>query len=59
MASTEEVIEPVAQSGTAQNLGRRRFSKDIHNLSPDELDGLMSTSGKILNLQFNLPVKNI
>ncbi|XP_022618041.1 phospholipase D2-like [Seriola dumerili] len=44
MASTEDVIEPVAQSFTAQNLGRRRFSNDLYNLSPDELDGLMSSS---------------
>lgn len=46
MASPEDVIEPEAGSSAAQNLGKRRFSQDIHNLSPDELDGLMSTSGK-------------
>lgn len=46
MASPEDVIEPVAQSATAQNLGRRRFMKDINDLTPDELDGLMSSSGK-------------
>ncbi|XP_051258187.1 phospholipase D1 [Dicentrarchus labrax] len=44
MASTEDVIEPVAQSSTAQNLGRRRFLNDLHILSPDEIDGLMSSS---------------
>lgn len=46
MASPEDVIEPAAQSSTAQNLGRRRFSHDIHNLGSDELDSLMSSSGK-------------
>ncbi len=46
MASPEDVIEPVAQSSTAQNLGTRRFLHDLHNLSPDEIDGLMSSSGK-------------
>lgn len=46
MASTEEVIEPVAQSSAAQNLGRRRFTKDIRILSSDEIDGLMSGTGE-------------
>lgn len=46
MDSPEDVIEPVAQSSTAQNLGRRRFMKDLNDLTPDELDGLMSSSGK-------------
>ncbi|XP_053187995.1 phospholipase D2 [Scomber japonicus] len=45
MASpVEEVIEPVVQNTTAQNLGRRRFSHDHRNLSPDEIDNLMSSS---------------
>ncbi|XP_030294001.1 phospholipase D1 isoform X3 [Sparus aurata] len=44
MDSPEDVIEPVAQSSTAQNLGRRRFMKDLNDLTPDELDGLMSSS---------------
>ncbi|XP_069002738.1 phospholipase D2 isoform X2 [Embiotoca jacksoni] len=44
MASPEDVIEPLAESSAAQNLGRRRFSHDLYNLSPDEIDGLMSTS---------------
>nr|XP_040037022.1 phospholipase D2 [Gasterosteus aculeatus aculeatus] len=43
MASTG-VIEPPAQSSTAQPLSRRRFSHDIHGISPDEIDGLMSSS---------------
>lgn len=46
MASTG-VIEPPAQSSTAQPLSRRRFSHDIHGISPDEIDGLMSSSGTI------------
>lgn len=46
MASPEDVIEPALQSSTAQNLDRRRFLQDLHNLSPDEIDGLMSSSGK-------------
>ncbi|KAM4544917.1 phospholipase D2 isoform 1-T2 [Odontesthes bonariensis] len=44
MASEEDVIEPVAVSSATQNLGRRRFSHDSNNLSPDELDGLISSS---------------
>ncbi|TKS83889.1 Phospholipase D2 [Collichthys lucidus] len=44
MPSPEDVIEPVAQSSTARNLGQRRYMTDLHNLSPDELDGLMSSS---------------
>ncbi|KAM6983882.1 phospholipase D2 [Tautogolabrus adspersus] len=44
MASPEDVIEPVAQSSAAQKLGRRRFMHDTQNLSPDEIDGLMSSS---------------
>ncbi|XP_071757313.1 phospholipase D2 [Centroberyx gerrardi] len=45
MASPEEdVIEPVAHSSTAQNLGRRRFIHDNHSLSPEEIDGLMVSS---------------
>lgn len=46
MASPEDVIEPEVQSSAAQTVSRRRFSHDLHNLSPDELDGLMSSSGK-------------
>ncbi|XP_037322952.1 phospholipase D2 [Pungitius pungitius] len=38
------VIEPAAQSSTAQPLSRRRFSHDIHGISPDEIDSLMSSS---------------
>lgn len=45
MASQEDVIEPVVVSSAAQNLDRR-FSRDIHNLGHDELDGLMATTGK-------------
>ncbi|XP_045896306.1 phospholipase D2 [Micropterus dolomieu] len=44
MDSPEDVIEPVAQSSTTHNLTRRRFSHDYNNLSPDEIDGLMSSS---------------
>ncbi|XP_037543467.1 phospholipase D1 [Nematolebias whitei] len=44
MASPEDVIEPAAVSSAAQNLHRRRFSRDFHGLDPDELDGLLSTS---------------
>ena len=46
MASPQEVIEPMAQSSTAQHLSQRRFLHDLHNLTPDELDSLMSSSGK-------------
>lgn len=49
MASPEEVIEAVTETSAADTLGRRRFSRDIHSLSPDELDGLMSSSGKRFN----------
>ncbi|XP_047462990.1 phospholipase D2 isoform X2 [Mugil cephalus] len=44
MASPEDVIEPMVESSAAQNLDRRRFSSDLRNLSPDVIDGLMSTS---------------
>ncbi|XP_008297223.1 phospholipase D2 [Stegastes partitus] len=44
MASQEEVIEPATEISVAQNLGRRRFLHDIRHLSPDEIDGLMSSS---------------
>ncbi|XP_068187570.1 phospholipase D2 [Antennarius striatus] len=44
MASSEDVIEPEAQRSFAQNLDQRRFLHDLHNLSPDEIDGLMSSS---------------
>ncbi|XP_024921350.1 phospholipase D1 isoform X2 [Cynoglossus semilaevis] len=44
MASPEEVIEAVTETSAADTLGRRRFSRDIYSLSPDELDGLMSSS---------------
>eukprot|EP00066_Takifugu_rubripes_P006403 XP_003971177.1 PREDICTED: phospholipase D2 [Takifugu rubripes] len=44
MANPEQVIEPMVQSSTAQNLKQRRFLHDFHNLSPDELDSLMSSS---------------
>lgn len=44
MASPEDVIEPLAESAAAQSLLRRRFSHDCHNLTKDELDGLMSRS---------------
>lgn len=46
MASPEDIIEPAAQSSTAQNLGKRRFLHDLHNLGLDEIDNLMSISGK-------------
>lgn len=54
MASPEDVIEPEAQSSSAQNLARRRFSRDLHNLTPDELDGLVSSSGKKKKFSFNI-----
>lgn len=38
------MIEPVADSSTAQNLGRRRFSRDNDHLSAEEIDGLMNSS---------------
>lgn len=57
MANLEQVIEPMAQSSTAQNLEQRRFLHDFHNLTPDELDGLMSSSGK--NSQHHLCIKEI
>ncbi|XP_029029623.3 phospholipase D1 [Betta splendens] len=44
MASSEDAIEPAAQNATATRLGRRRFSRDFHNMSPDEIDGLVSSS---------------
>lgn len=44
MASPEDVIEPLAESAAAQSLNRRRFSHDCHDLTKDELDGLMSRS---------------
>ncbi|KAF3840705.1 hypothetical protein F7725_006567 [Dissostichus mawsoni] len=37
-------IEPETKSSSAQSLARRRFSHDMHGLSPDEIDGLMSSS---------------
>ncbi|XP_033955135.1 phospholipase D2 [Pseudochaenichthys georgianus] len=37
-------IEPETKSSSAQPLARRRFSRDMHGLSPDEIDGLMSSS---------------
>ncbi|KAI4814654.1 hypothetical protein KUCAC02_003842 [Chaenocephalus aceratus] len=37
-------IEPETKSSSAQPLARRRFSNDMHGLSPDEIDGLMSSS---------------
>lgn len=49
MASPEELIEPMVVNSAAQNLSRRRFSQDFYNLSPDEIDGLMSSSGKKKN----------
>uniref|UniRef100_A0A1A8CMB9 Phospholipase n=1 Tax=Nothobranchius kadleci TaxID=1051664 RepID=A0A1A8CMB9_NOTKA len=42
MACPEDVVEHLVVSSAAQNLDRRRFSRDLHNLSPDELDGLIS-----------------
>ncbi|XP_068600156.1 phospholipase D2 [Brachionichthys hirsutus] len=44
MTSAEDAIEPEARSSAAQNLGQRRFLHDLRNLSPDEIDGLMSSS---------------
>ncbi|XP_072230639.1 phospholipase D2 [Leuresthes tenuis] len=56
MASEEDVIEPVAVSSATQNVGRRRFSHDVHNLSPDELDGLISSSdGRPFVIVHHLP----
>ncbi|XP_054481534.1 phospholipase D1 [Anoplopoma fimbria] len=42
--ASPDVIEPAVQSSTAQKLSQRRFTHDIEGLSPDELDGLMSSS---------------
>lgn len=58
MANPEQVVEPMLQSSTAQNLNQRRFLHDFHNLSPDELDSLMSSSGK-KNNQHHLCIKYI
>ncbi|KAK7925557.1 hypothetical protein WMY93_007867 [Mugilogobius chulae] len=44
MAGAEEVIEPLAKATSAHKLSRRRFSRDLQVLSPDEIDGLMSSS---------------
>uniref|UniRef100_H2UXH5 Phospholipase n=1 Tax=Takifugu rubripes TaxID=31033 RepID=H2UXH5_TAKRU len=38
----------MVQSSTAQNLKQRRFLHDFHNLSPDELDSLMSNGRPFL-----------
>lgn len=58
MANPEQVVEPMVQSSTAQNLNQRRFLHDFHNLRPDELDSLMSSSGK-KNNQHHLCIKYI
>ncbi|KAF7661465.1 hypothetical protein LDENG_00261290 [Lucifuga dentata] len=57
MASpVEEEIEPAAQSSTAQNLGRRRFSRDNRCLGLDEIEGLMSsTDGRPFMVMHRLP----
>ncbi|KAM4546959.1 phospholipase D2 [Fundulus diaphanus] len=44
MASPEEVIEPAVRSSAVPHLSRRRFSHDLNDLSPDELDSLMKSS---------------
>ncbi|XP_068456617.1 phospholipase D2 [Clinocottus analis] len=55
MASPDGV-EPAAQSSTAQHLNRRRFSHDIRDMSPDERDGLMSSSdGRPFYVVHHLP----
>ncbi|XP_034034526.1 phospholipase D2 isoform X2 [Thalassophryne amazonica] len=55
-SSGEEVTEPVAHSSVAANLGRRRFSQDLHNMNPDEIDSLMSSSeGRAFMVVHHLP----
>ncbi|KAM9788578.1 phospholipase D2 [Neosynchiropus ocellatus] len=46
MESSEDAVEPIAQASEAQTVDRRRFSHDIRHLGPDELDGLMASSGE-------------
>lgn len=43
MAGAEDVIEPLAHATSAQKVSRRRYSRDVHVLTPDEIDGLMSS----------------
>ncbi|XP_076024753.1 phospholipase D2 [Genypterus blacodes] len=51
-----EVIEPAAVSATAQNLRTRRFTRDNRYLTPDEIDGLMSTTeGRPYTVVYHLP----
>lgn len=54
--ASPDVIEPAAQSSTAQNLDTRRFLHDFHALGPDEIDGLMSSSdGRPFHVVHHLP----
>ncbi|KAM9847218.1 phospholipase D2 [Aulostomus maculatus] len=56
MVSSEDEIEPEIQTSAAQNLDRRRFSRDIRNLSPDEIDGLITGSdGRPFHVVHHLP----
>ncbi|KAM6907818.1 phospholipase D2 [Xenentodon cancila] len=56
MASPEDVIEPVTVSSAAQNLNRRRFSRDIQDLPQDELDSLISANdGRSFLVVHHLP----
>lgn len=56
MTTAEISVEPVLESTTAHYVDRRRFLHDIRGLSPDELDGLMSTSdGRPFNVVHHLP----
>ena len=54
MASADgHEIEPLAVCSVAPTLDMRRFSKDQHNLSPEEVDGLMNNSGEENSVPMN------
>ncbi|MEQ2299139.1 hypothetical protein AMECASPLE_012382, partial [Ameca splendens] len=56
MASPEDMIEPAAVSSVVPHLSRRRFLHDNHDLSPDELDGLIKSSeGRPFTVVHHLP----
>ncbi|KAM4726578.1 phospholipase D2 isoform 2-T4 [Anableps anableps] len=55
MASPEDVIEPAAVSSAVPQLNKRRFSHDLHNLGPDEIDGLIKNTGRPFRVVHHLP----
>lgn len=59
MATPQDDIEPPSQASAAQILDKRRFSHDLLILGRDEIDKLLSTTGKKYRSYFRVSIEQM